>query len=228
MLRETPLVTGESYHLYNRGAHKENIFTNKEDYFRFSLLLHLANSTGPMNLALLLAKYKGRSFLEIFREEKVDKGLVEIFAYCLMPNHFHIIVRQKIDNGVALFMKKLLTAYSMYFNTKYAHSGVLFQGRFKSRHISDNEYFRYLFAYVHLNPFDIFEAAWKERGFTNSQQAREFLHAYPYSSFIDYSLKERPERTILSLEATPDFLRSQNDLEELLVWHQQKGPSFLG
>ena len=155
--------------------------------------------------------------MEIFSSEQVDSRLVEIFAYCMMPNHFHLVVRQKEENGIATFMKKLTTAYSMYFNTKYEHSGTLFQGRFKSRHIGTEAYFRYIFAYVHLNPLEIFQSDWKERGISDKKLAREFMQDYSHSSFLDYPTSTRPEGVILSVDSAPDFLKTQNDLEELLA-----------
>jgi len=227
MLRKQPLVAGETYHIYNRGAHKQRIFTNDSDYSRFSLLLHLANSKTPVHLSNLLKEYQGRSFIEIFENEKCDNRLVDVLSYSLMPNHFHFILRQREDNGIATFVKKLATAYAMYFNTKYEHSGTLFQGRFKSSHIDSEEYFRYIFAYVHLNPLDLFQPDWKVSGIKNKREARSFLSTYSYSSFIDYPKSNRPEGAILSLAETPDFLKTQNDLEELLAWQNIKdGPRY--
>ncbi|HUD02775.1 MAG TPA: transposase [Candidatus Paceibacterota bacterium] len=224
MFRKQALVSGETYHIYNRGAHKQRIFTNASDYSRFSLLLHLANSKTAVHLSNLLKEYQGRSSTAIFEDEKIDDRLVEILAYSLMPNHFHLVLRQKEDNGIAIFMKKLATGYSMYFNTKYEHSGTLFQGRFKSSYIDSEEYFRYIFAYVHLNPLEIFQPGWKLEGIKDKNGVRKFLLGYPYSSFADYPVgaNNRSNRHILSLENVPDFLKTQNDLEELLVWQDSK------
>ncbi len=228
MLRKKALSEGETYHIYNRGAHKQRIFTNESDYSRFMLLLHLANSKAPVHLSNLLKQYQGRSFIEIFENEEINERLVDILAYSLMPNHFHLVVRQRGENGIATFMKKLATGYSMYFNTKYEHSGTLFQGRFKSSHIDSEEYFRYIFAYVHLNPLDIFQSNWKTDSLKDKKGVRKFLASYPHSSFPDYSKLVRPERYILSLEEVPDFLKTQNDLEELLSWQNIKdGPRYL-
>src|SRR3989344_2030506 len=96
--------------------------------------------------------------------EVVDGSLVSVLAYCLMPNHFHLVLRQKNQDGITLFMRKLATAYAMYFNTKYDHSGVLFQCRYKSKHVNTDAYLRWIFSYVHLNPLEIIQPEWKERG----------------------------------------------------------------
>jgi len=216
MQRVVPLVAGETYHVFNRGAHKSPVFTNNSDYQRFMLLLLLANHSDSVNLRDLFIRYKGRSFVEIFQEERPDKSLVDILAYSLMPNHFHLVLRQKGDVGVTTFMKKIATAYSMYFNTKYDHSGVLFQGRFKSRHIGNEAYFRYIFAYVHLNSLDLFESGWEEKGLRDLDGARRYVNSYQYSSFFDYSGNDRAEKALLSFDQAPEFLTTQNDLEVLL------------
>ena len=216
MIRNTPLAAGETYHIYNRGAHKHKVFTNDRDYRRFLLLCFLMNDATPIDMRRILKKYKGRSFVAVFKEEKPSKSLVDILAYSLMPNHFHMVVRQKTENGITKFFKKVLTGYSMYFNTKYEHSGVLFQGRFKSRHIDNEAYFRYIFSYVHLNPLSLIEPGWEDVGVKDKDGVREFMNKYSYSSYQDYSHSKRPESSILSDSDIPEFLTSQNDLEYLL------------
>lgn len=227
MLRKDSFMEGETYHLYNRGAHKQRIFTNEIDYRRFLLLLHLSNNAKrePVRVANLLRRYQGYSWLDIFIKEPVEERLVDVFAYCLMPNHFHIVVRQIKKNGITLFMKKLLTAYSMYFNTKYDHSGVLFQGRFKSSLIDSESYFRYIFSYVHLNPVELYQPNWKSGKIKNVRGVRDFIKGYAHSSLLDYE-KERPQASILNLKDGPGFLKTQNDIRELLRWFEQ-GRSLL-
>ena len=218
MQRPTPLSTDETYHVFNRGAHKNRVFTSPGDYERFLLLLFLCNTTSAILMRDLFQKYRGRSSVEIFSNEKrLEKSLVSIFAYSLMPNHFHLVVQQRTDGGITQFMKKVCTAYSMYFNLKYKHSGVLFQGRFKSSHIDTEPYFRHIFAYVHLNPVELIEKEWEERGVRDKRKVRNFLNNYRYSSFYDYSVAERPEKELLALDDAPDFLRQHNDLEEMLA-----------
>lgn len=216
MLRDTALAIGETYHIYNRGAHKQAIFTDGSDYLRMQMLMYLNNHGGAIVIRDILSKYKGRSYVEAFEEEKPDSSLVEVLAYCLMPNHFHIVLRQSVDGGITKFIRKIGTAYSMYFNTKYGHSGTLFQGRFKSSHVDNEPYFRYIFSYVHLNPVDLVVPGWEEKGVEDSNKVRAFLNGYPHSSFYDYSVAPRPQRAILAYKEAPDFLKQQNDLEEML------------
>ena len=229
MLRPVPFVDGEIYHIYNRGAHKQPIFQSETDYRRFQLLLHVANNSGSVHMANLLDKYKGRSFMEIFTGEETDKPFVDVIAYCLMPNHFHLVLRQKNEGGLTKFMNKVGTGYSMYFNTKYEHSGVLFQGRFKSRHVDSDEYFRYLLAYVHLNAVDLVQPNWKTRGISEAEKVRHFINEYPFSSHQDYAVGKRPEGALLSYDFAKDFLQGRNDLEDLLQsLEKYQGPALLG
>ena len=217
MLRKTPLLSSETYHVYNRGAHRYSTFTGESDYRRFQVLLHLTNHAGPVLLREILErkKYRGRFSGEIFLEP-ADKSLVDILAYCLMPNHFHLVLRQKTDYGITKFMQKLSVSYSMYFNTKYGHSGVLFQGRFRSSHLDSEPYLKWIFSYVHLNPVSIVEPQWQDEGLKNQARAKEFLKDYPYSSYPDYYGGDRPERTILAYNETIDLVDSKADIEDML------------
>lgn len=216
MLRDKPFANGEVYHVFNRGAHKQKIFAAQEDYARFLLLAYLGNSNNPARLRDTLEIHRGSTFGEVFLKEEVDDPLVDILAYALMPNHYHLVLKQKVDNGISMFMKKLGTGYTMSFNTKYEHSGVIFQGRFKSKYIDSNAYFRYIFAYVHLNPVALVEPGWQEHGIKDQKRVRKFLNEYQYNSYYDYNVEERPQSKVLSRVEIPDFLRTQNDLEEML------------
>ena len=91
-----------------------------------------------------------------------------------MPNHFHILVKEKIENGISKFMGKLTTGYSMYFNKRYDRTGSLFQGVFKSVHADSDEYLKYLFAYIHLNPIKLINPEWKENGIKDKNRANAF------------------------------------------------------
>lgn len=222
MLRLTPLTIGETYHVYNRGAHKSAIFMNDSDYDRFLLLSFLCNSSAPVLVRDVLTKYRGRTSVNIFDEEpKPNSPLVSVLAYALMPNHYHFILRQIEDGGISAFMRKVGTAYTMYFNTKYDHSGVLTQGKFQSRHIDNEPYFRYIFSYVHLNPVDLVESDWENKGIRNKKQVRDFLNDYRYSSFVDYAVGQRAESVILDMADIPGFLTTQNDLEDMLAHYTE-------
>lgn len=217
MLRRAPLLSDETYHIFNRGAHKQPLFSCEADYQRFLVLLHFSNNHDPIVLRDVLEKsmYRGRFSGEIFLEP-ADKSLVDIFGYSLLPNHFHLILRQKSDTGITDFMRKLCVGYSMYYNLKYEHSGTLFQGRFKSSHINAEPYFKWIFPYVHLNPIALIEPRWQETGIESAQRAKDFLAKYHYSSYPDYYFVERPERAILAYEEGAHFIDRKADVESLI------------
>ncbi len=139
MNRKFSFASGEFYHLYNRGTDKRIIFNDDEDRERFTSLMFLCNS--DRNIV-----YRDIPIGLTYGYER-GNTLVDILAYCLMPNHFHVLICGKNDGDVSLFMQKLSTAYSMYFNKKYKRTGGLFEGTFKAKHADTDEYLKYLFAY---------------------------------------------------------------------------------
>ena len=144
--REKP-VTDEYYHIYNRGVDKRDIFMDKMDQIRFIKSLVAFNTLEPVNSLYHADRLKE----DIFTKHSDAKHLVEIVAYCLNPNHYHLILRQLEDDGISEFMKRLGGGFTCYFNEKYERSGSLFQGKYKYKHIDTTEYLTHLSVYVNLN-----------------------------------------------------------------------------
>ncbi len=130
-----------------------------------------------------------------------------------MPNHVHLLIREKNDGGTSRFMQKLATAYTMYFNTRYERTGSLFQGAFKSSHADDDRYLKYLISYIHLNPVKLIEPKWKERGIENRKAAEKYLKEYEYSSYLDYLGVKRKEKAIIDAAALPEYFESPSDFK---------------
>lgn len=214
MTRQLSFSPGEFYHLYNRGTEKRNIFQSTQDRQRFLTLLYLCNSLTPVNL-----KEQGSTLEKAVRINPTHP-LLEIGAYCLMPNHIHLLVRATEENGISRFMQKLMTAYTMYFNKKYERSGALFQGKFKATHVMSDCYLKYLIAYIHLNPVKIIDPEWKENGIRDQEKAEAFLEQYRYSSFLDYWKNEsRPEQKILIKTSLPEYFENGLDFKkEVAEW----------
>lgn len=217
MQRKAAFAVDEHYHIYNRGTDKRKIYQGPKDYQRFLVLLHLANNTETVHISNQL--YQGRSLMELLTIKPLER-LVAIGAYCLMPNHFHLLVREKTDNGITTFMKKLLTGYSMYFNKKYDRTGNLFQGCFKAEHVAADDYLKYLFAYIHLNPIKLIEPGWRDGGLKNKKRAEQFLANYAWSSFTEHCTDQgRPEAVLLERAGFPQYFQTaQDSLEELRLW----------
>jgi hypothetical protein len=128
----------------------------------------------------------------IFMVDQSPVPLVIIEDYCLMPNHYHLILEQVEENGISKFLQKVMTGYTMYFNKRYNRTGALFQGKTKSRHIDTNPYYLQLKIYLHLNPVDLFDKNWKENGKVKSvKESMKFLTNFPWSSCTSYKTYEK-------------------------------------
>ncbi|HAE36793.1 TPA: hypothetical protein DCX66_03500 [Candidatus Nomurabacteria bacterium] len=148
--RRQPLITGQMYHIYNRGVDKRDIFSDKNDIYRFLESIKEFNREDKIISLANIRKFNQIEALPLSEREN-KKPLVEIIGYCLNPNHFHFILRQVSDNGISKFMHKLQGGYSYYFNVKNTRSGSLFQGKFKSQIIVNENYFNKLIGYVNKN-----------------------------------------------------------------------------
>jgi putative transposase len=205
MYRKTPFAEGEHYHVYSRGVDKRKVFLSIKDHDRFVALLYIMNQNAPFRMDNFLQKSKN-GLKDIFKEKK-EKTLVSILSYCLMPNHFHLILYEHTEGGISKFMGKLLTAYSMYFNTKYERTGTLFTHPFKSEHINNDSQYMYIFSYVHLNPISIIESKWKDGGVKNKKAAEKFLEGYQFSSYQDFLGNDRSEAAIVDFSRIPKFIK---------------------
>ena len=201
-MRKISLVVNEFYHIYNRGVEKRVIFIDKYDYQRFVELLFLVNTHHAIDLRSIHD--------EIGSVYDFDRGepLLAIGAYCLMPNHFHLLVTPIAEDGVSLFMSKLCTSYSMYFNKKYQRNGTLFQGRYKAEWADSDQYLKYLFAYIHLNPVKLIDSTWKEEGIKDAAKAYAFAASFQYSSLSDYLSLRLKTRDVLSMRSEAKILNS--------------------
>lgn len=147
--RIIPFVNEQIYHIFNRGVEKRPTFQKSRDYQRYLKSLQYYQLQGPKP-----------SFSKFFQPSihKIDfsKKIVEILAYCLMPNHFHLLIKQKSDKAITEFVSKLINSYTKYFNTKYDRVGPLFQGQFKAVLIEREEQLIHVSRYIHLNPITSF------------------------------------------------------------------------
>jgi putative transposase len=209
MARKIPIVIDNFYHIYNRGTDKRIIFYDNEDRRRFMVLLYLCNGTKSINWR----DCKGKAFADIYKLD-VGQSVVNIGAYCLMKNHFHLLLHEKKDGGISSFMQQLCTAYSMYFNKKYKRKGTLFEGPFQYKNANSDNYLQYLFIYIHLNPVGIIDKKWKENGLKDLNKTKEYLNKYWSSSYVDYIGKNRAEKTIIKMEIFEDYFDEIENFEK--------------
>ncbi len=179
------------------------------------MLFYLANSNDSFRLDDILGK-QHKTFNEVLLLDK-GKLLVSIGAWCLMTNHFHLLIRQEVDGGITKFMRKLGVGYSMYFNIKYDRKGALFGGLFKSKLIgTDDNYMRHLFGYIHINPLEIVFPEWEEKINKPSLDMKKFLQSYRYSSYLDYIGENRVEKRMLNLESFPKYFVGRQSFENFV------------
>ena len=218
--RTVPLVTDEFYHIVNRGNASTPIFKSKYDHQKFiSTFLYYQNLNTPMRFSEFnnLNGSERSKILEDFKNKK--DFLVEITAYCLMPNHFHFLLKQKRNNGIINFTRLFTNSYSRYFNIKYKRKGGLFEGRFKAVHIETDAQLLHVSRYIHLNPY-------------SSYLVKDFksLLNYPFSSLPEYlessKIKVCQKRIILdqfsTIEDYKKFVLDQADYQRTLdqIKHQ--------
>ena len=182
-MRRTQFSEGEYYHIFNRGVDKRTIFLNTRDYERFLYLLFACNDRKP----LLNSQFHYRGFASIETYPRERDLLVDILCFCLMPNHFHLMLHERTENGISRFMQKLGTGYTMYFNKRYERSGALLQGVFKSVHVDRQAYILHLSSYIHLNPAGIPSRESEDipMGIVHGKRY-EYAKHYPWSSYAAY------------------------------------------
>lgn len=191
-MKREAFLNGEYYHIYNRGVDKRDVFMEESDYYRFMESIIEFNRQDAIGSIFEkhLQEKRGRSPLW-----SADQKVVDIVAYCFNPNHFHLILKQNLENGISKFMLKLSSGYTSYFNRKYERTGSLFQGVFKSVHIDSNEYLLHLSTYVNNNYFihGYGEKKWK------------------FSSIGEYQQEKRSKISICDTRVILDQFNGAND-----------------
>jgi putative transposase len=142
-------TSGNILHIYNRGNNKEKIFFDEQDYsaflFRFGLCLGFTEE--ELNKEKLTAMPYSR-----IRITNTDKNDFKLHAFCLMPNHFHLLIEQYKDIQVSKLISKLCTSYAMYLNKKHKRVGHVFQDQFKAVIIENDPQLMWTSSYIHMNP----------------------------------------------------------------------------
>lgn len=193
MKRKHPFVVGERYHVFNRGVAKCTICENESDFWRFLQGLVLFNEKNSTASVLWrLERDRGRLTMNVLKEYIVRPNnernpLVRVLAYCIMGNHYHLILEEIQEGGITNFMRKLGVGYAKYFNNKYERVGSLFQNVFKNVLIESENQLLYLLVYVNiLNPAEFIEPNWKENGVRDIEKVLKFAEKYTWSSHLDY------------------------------------------
>lgn len=206
-VKRPQLVKGEIYHVILRGIENRKVFLDIEDILRFIFDLAEFNDKSQIinnfqNFLRIKKAFLNQdaasikwdvipirgSLCDIYKildKNKEKEFIVEILAICLMPTHIHLLLSPLIPNGISLFIQKL-GGYSTYFNNKYNRFGSLFHRPFKAVHIKTQEQLEIVVCYIHINPIELIEPKWKEKGVKDPKRAMRFLENYWCSSLPDY------------------------------------------
>lgn len=193
-------INGEIYHLTLRAIDNNLLFKDINDYYRGVFSVYEFNNANPVTIqARRKARVAFKRFLQremadralssiqsVFTEEDKRKKLVEVMAFCLMPNHVHLLIKQIDDGGISKFMQKIGGGYGGYFNRKYQRKGHVFMDRFEDVMIKSDIQLKIIFVYIHANPLSLIEPGWKKIGIKNPEEATKFLEEYKWSSYPDY------------------------------------------
>ncbi len=177
-------ISMELYHALNRGVEKRALFLDTQDYMRFVHDMRLFNDTKRAeNVSYILS----HPHIDV-RHRYEGERLVDIHGWCLMKNHYHLLLSERIDGGISKFLQKLNGGYAKYFNERYGRVGTLYQGKSKKILIDSDAHFLHILHYIHLNPLDYIKSAatWRERKITKVKAAVEYLSQYRWSSYREY------------------------------------------
>lgn len=185
------------YHIFNRGVEKRQVFSTETDYKHFLQTIYYYQFVGPKPKFSTYKRFRSKDF------DKKPK-MVEIICYCLMPNHFHFLIRQLENGGIQEFIRKSINSYTKYYNTKYQRIGPLFQGEFKATVIETDEQLLHVSRYIHLNPY--------------ASNLVKDLKDYNYSSFPYFvGLKKD---SICIKEPILNYFKNSKDYETFISDHQ--------
>lgn len=202
--------TGSTYHVYDRGADKRLIFMDEPDRARFVRSLAAFNEIGR-DARMSLSRHTSTAAPE--------NPCVDVVAYCLMSNHFHLMLRQLVPNGISEFMRRLAGGYARYFNKRHGRTGTLFEGAYKVKRLTTTLQFRHLSRYIHLNPLELAGMDYK-RDKVPWDSARRFLESYAWSSYRHYAgLETQP--FVKNDEALTHIGDEKDYIEFLRCWMER-------
>lgn len=220
-MRKQPLVNHHYYHIYSRSIAGFKIFNNPDDYNRMHAIIRLFQYTD------FIFKYSRFIDLELLTQIEIHDRLksdsskwADIVAYCLMPTHIHLILKQETNDGVSKYMSKLLNSYTRYFNTTHKRSGPLWTGRFKSVLVDKDNQLIHLTRYIHLNPVSA--------GLVNEPEEWDYSSYNEYIGRLENSeticnyksvIEIAPDDYIKSVQNRKDYQKELSHIKKLLIDH---------
>ena len=212
-MRKTPFIPGEYYHIYSRTILSVPEFKEKNNCNRLAQAFLLANSTKSTQAFQFLRNHPGATLNDALEIARDGEKLVDVLCYAVMPDHYHLLIREVKEKGATEFIRKCNISIANYINKTKNRRGAIFEGRFKSNPIDSNEYLRHLSLYIHLNPLDFIAGKeWREHKLENFNKHKEKLLNYPWSS-LSFFLKNTPNEIISGHKIITDQFKSHGDYE---------------
>lgn len=217
-MRKETFAPGEYYHIFSRTISNVPIFKNLANLKRFKLALLMANSTNSTLAFQFLRNNKDISMKDILEIVNDGEKLVDVVCYSIMPDHYHLLLKELKENGISNFVRKCNVSISKYRNIREEKKGPVFESRFNARHVDSNKYLLHLSCYIHLNPLDVLiDRSWRKHGLKNWPVAKNKLLNYFWSSAASFLKKGIENDIIISgTDIILDQFKNQKEYESFL------------
>ena len=227
-MRKITFTPNEYYHIYNHSVEDRKIFLTDIDYERFLVSLAIFNDKGSCSQNPSRFIRNPALLTKHFSPDNRDR-LVDIIVFTLLPNHYHLLVQERKDQGISRFMHRLSKGYSRYFNLKYKRIGTLWQGNFGAKHIDKEAYLVHIISYIHLNILDLFFPKWREGQIKEWGEAEKKMRKYLWSSYEYYRTNKSKIPFINLITTKPDWFSEHFPApkafeENLKLWSLRNNP----
>ncbi len=216
-------MPNEYYHIYNRTIFNMPEFKNIANARRLNQAFLIANSTKASEAFLFLRNNKNATIEDAIKIIKQGEKLVDVLCYVIMPDHYHLLLKERRENGITSFIHRCNISIAKYINIKNNKSGPVFESLFKSKHISSNEYLLHLSLYIHLNPLDFLaNKDWRNHKLKNWNLIRKKLLDYPWSSLKCFLNENYQDRIISGTEMILNQFKNKKEYEVFLQsWSEE-------
>jgi len=223
MLRKDKFTPNEYYHIYNRTIFNSLEFKDSRIASRLAQAFLVANSTKASEAFLFLKNNKNADIKDVLEIVNQGEKLVDVLCYVIMPDHYHLLLKERKEKGITSFVHRCNISISKYVNIKNDRRGPLFESLFKSKHVSTNEYLLHLSLYIHLNPLDfIYGKEWREHKVKNWNTVKEKLFNYPWSSLKSFTDQKYQDKIISGTEIILDQFKNKKEYELFLQdWSEE-------
>ena len=223
MIRKEKFAPGEYYHVFSKTVLGVPEFKERDNSYKLAQTFLLANSTKSGQAFEYLRTYRNTSIKKALEIARSGERLVSILCYAIMPNHYHLLIKEIRENGITDFIRRGNTSIAKYVNIKQERSGPLFESRFKSKHIDSNDYLLHLSVYIHLNPLDFLSSrSWRENKIQNWEKEKKKLLEYRWSSLRHYinpkgsTMSDIEANIITETKIITDQFENEADYEKFL------------